>query len=185
MHTTPLSLLERLQGEHLAADWVRFAELYTPLLLYWARQLGLQEADAADLAQDVLTRAWQQIGTYRRRPGKRFRGWLWTIARNRWRERGRRLTPAVGIDDDTWPDPADTVAEIVSGEYNSYLVNRALQMMQAEFEPSTWKACWEFVVGERPAGEVAAELGITPNAVYLAKARVLRRLRQELAGLLE
>ena len=57
--------------------------------------------------------------------------------------------------------------------------------MQKEFQPATWKACWEFVVKDRPAAAVAAELGITINAVYLAKGRVLRRLREELVGLLD
>jgi RNA polymerase sigma-70 factor (ECF subfamily) len=57
--------------------------------------------------------------------------------------------------------------------------------MQADFQPTTWKACWEHVVAGRPAAEVAAELGITVNAVHLARARVLRRLRQELEGLIE
>lgn len=60
-----------------------------------------------------------------------------------------------------------------------------MEVMQQEFQPTTWKACWEHVVGGRPAIDVARELNITPNAVYLAKSRVLRRLRQELEGLLD
>jgi len=64
-------------------------------------------------------------------------------------------------------------------------VGRALELMRADFQPVTWQACWEFVVRDRPAAEVAAELGITINTVYLAKSRVLRRLREELAGLLD
>ena len=75
--------------------------------------------------------------------------------------------------------------EIEEEEYRRYLVRRALGLMQAEFEPATWKACWEFVVHDRPAAEVAAELGLSVNAVYLAKSRVLRRLRAELRGLLD
>lgn len=186
MQTTPVSLLYRLQQAGTPADWVRFAGLYTPLLLYWARRLGLQEADAADLAQDVLARVWRQIGSYHRRPGKRFRGWLWTLTRNRFLELGRRRpAPDQAADPGQWADPDDPVADLVEGEYNSYLVHRALQLMEAEFEPATWKACREFVIADRPAADVAAELGLTPNAVYLAKARVLRRLREELDGLLE
>jgi RNA polymerase sigma-70 factor (ECF subfamily) len=64
-------------------------------------------------------------------------------------------------------------------------VDRALRLMRADFEETTWKACWEYVVNGRAAAEVAADLGVSVNAVHLAKARVLRRLRQELAGLLE
>jgi RNA polymerase sigma-70 factor (ECF subfamily) len=57
--------------------------------------------------------------------------------------------------------------------------------MAADFEPTTWQACWETVVMDRPAAEVAAELGISVNAVYLAKSRILSRLRQDLDGLLD
>jgi RNA polymerase sigma-70 factor (ECF subfamily) len=79
-------------------------------------------------------------------------------------------------------DEADTFWE---KEYRRELTARALQLMQADFAPTTWKACWEFVAQGRSAAEVARELGISENAVYLAKCRVLRRLRQELAGLVE
>ena len=68
---------------------------------------------------------------------------------------------------------------------NGKLDRRALRLMQTEFAPNTWKACWETVVQDRPSDEVARELGISENAVYLARCRVLRRLRQELAHLLD
>jgi RNA polymerase sigma-70 factor (ECF subfamily) len=77
---------------------------------------------------------------------------------------------------------ADSFSEV---EYRQQLVARALELMQAEFQPTTWKACWEFVVAGRPAAEVGRQLGISENAVHLAKGRVLRRLRQELEGLLD
>jgi RNA polymerase sigma-70 factor (ECF subfamily) len=70
-------------------------------------------------------------------------------------------------------------------EHRRHLVRRALELMQADFEPRTWKACWELVVAGRPGADVAAELGMTENAAYIAKWRVLRRLREELAGLLD
>lgn len=186
MPTTPVSLLHRIQQSHAPADWVRFAKLYSPLILYWCSQFGLQEADAADLVQDVLTRVWRQIGSYHREEGKRFRGWLWTVTRNRWRERSRKRQIGVSGDTEVEPsDPTDAVGQLVEDEYNAYLVNRALQLMRTEFEPTTWQACWEFTAEGKPAQQVAAGLGITPNAVYLAKARVLRRLREELKGLFE
>jgi RNA polymerase sigma-70 factor (ECF subfamily) len=71
------------------------------------------------------------------------------------------------------------------GEYRQQLVRQALQIMQAEFEPTTWKACWEATVSGRSAAEIAQELGVSVNVVYSAKNRVLSRLRQELAGLLD
>ena len=80
------------------------------------------------------------------------------------------------------PDGLDAFTE---ADYQKHLVGRALQVMQAEFQLATWKACWEHVALGRPAQAVAAELGISVNAVYLATSRVLRRLRQELRGLLD
>jgi RNA polymerase sigma-70 factor (ECF subfamily) len=80
------------------------------------------------------------------------------------------------------PDAAEAVWE---AEYRQHLVGQAVRLMQGDFQPATWKACWGLVVEGRPVAEVAAELGLTLDAVYAARSRVLRRLRQELAGLLD
>ncbi|HEX7378644.1 MAG TPA: sigma-70 family RNA polymerase sigma factor, partial [Pirellulales bacterium] len=82
------------------------------------------------------------------------------------------------------PDPA-VDEEFWQREHREWLVARAAAVMRAEFEESTWRACWYCVVEGRAVAEVAAELGISRNAVYVAKSRVLRRLRQELEGLLD
>ena len=80
------------------------------------------------------------------------------------------------------PDDADRFWD---EEYRKQLMGRALLLMKTDFEPTTWKACWASVAEGRSAAEVAAELGISENAVYLARCRVLRRLRQELNHLLD
>jgi RNA polymerase sigma-70 factor (ECF subfamily) len=187
MHTTSPSLLERLQQSAEQADWERFVKLYTPLLFHWTRRLGLDGTDADDLVQDVFVQLVQHLRKFHYDPNKRFRGWLWTVTVNKWRERCRRRPIAVPAGDTQLdrvasPDVADEVDE---AEYQQYLVVRALRFMEAEFQPTTWRAFWESVSMGRRASEVAAELGITENAVYLAKSRVLRRLRQELNGLLD
>ena len=76
----------------------------------------------------------------------------------------------------------DTLAET---EYRDYLVGRALRLMQAEFEEQTWKVFWQNVALGRPSAEVAGAFGISVASVYAAKSRILRRLRQELDGLLD
>jgi RNA polymerase sigma-70 factor (ECF subfamily) len=187
MHTTSVSLLERLCRSPATNAWDRFVELYTPLLFYWARRLGLQESDAADLVQDIFTVLVEEVPRFRYEPGKRFRGWLWTVTVNRFREKRRRRDPTPQADEGVFAlttTPDDTAA-LDEAEYRTYLVDRALRLMRAEFQPTTWQACWEYVVSGRSATEVAAELGITVNAVHLAKSRVMRRLRDELEGLLE
>ena len=186
-YQTSVSLLERLQSPNSADSWKRFVSIYTPLLFYWVQRFGFQDADVQDVVQDVLSLVWRQLPSYERLADKRFRGWLWTITANACRERLRRRTPpmAVGISNPDSLHDADNVSEMINGEYDRYVVDRALQLMKSDFDLNTWRACWEFVVTGRPAVEIAKELGISENAVYLAKSRVLRRLRQELEGLLD
>jgi RNA polymerase sigma-70 factor, ECF subfamily len=186
MDTTPSSLFERLQQPtERQVAWSRFVQLYTPFLFDRARRLGLQAQDAADLVQDVFTVLLRELPGFHYDRGRSFRGWLHTVLANKWRESCRRrvVPPAgPGVNDLAGPDD---VAAFEEAEYRQFLSGRALELMQAEFQPTTWKACWEHVVSGRSAAEVAAELGISEGAVYVAKHRVLRRLRQELDGLLD
>jgi RNA polymerase sigma-70 factor (ECF subfamily) len=187
VHTTPASLLERLRRPGEAAAWSRFVDLYTPLLYHWARRVGLPAAAAGDLVQDVLLVLVRKLPEFHYDPAKSFRAWLRTVTLNRWRE-GLRQAPGGrevnGIDLADRPGP-DTAGAFEEAEYHAYVARRALALMQAEFQPSTWKACWEQVVEGRSAAEVAAELGMSAGAVHVAKCRVLRRLREELDGLLD
>jgi RNA polymerase sigma-70 factor (ECF subfamily) len=188
MHTTAVSLLQRLRRPDEPAAWARFVELYTPLLYHWARQRQLQTADAADLVQEVFAILVKELPGFRYDQHKSFRNWLRTIAFNKWRELRRRQAARphtggdAGLADLAEASCSDTFEE---AEYRQRLTARALALMQTEFETATWKAFWECVANDRPAAEVAQELGISKNAVYIAKSRVLARLRQELEGLMD
>jgi RNA polymerase sigma-70 factor (ECF subfamily) len=188
MYSTPVTLLERLRLPAPADAWDRFVRLYTPLLFSWARRMGLQEPDAADLVQDVFTVLLQKLPEFSYDRHRSFRGWLRTVTLNKWREAQRRRAAApratgnANLAELVCAEPDDSFWE---AEYRNQLVGRALQLMQADFEPTTWKACWEFVVSGKPAAQVAAELGTTVEVVYSAKSRVLRRLREELDGLMD
>lgn len=183
--TTSASLLQRLQRPDDAASWARFVDLYSPLLCAWAARLGLSEHDAADLVQDVFATLVEKLPAFRYDEGKSFRAWLKTVLLNRWRQ-WRKKAARVAVGADGLEDLAATAdLDLAEAEYRRLLARRALALMQADFEPATWKACLGLVVQDRPAADVAAELGLTVNAVYLAKSRVLRRLRQELQGLLD
>ncbi|HEX5272452.1 MAG TPA: sigma-70 family RNA polymerase sigma factor [Gemmataceae bacterium] len=188
MDPTPASLLERLRDGGAVAAWGRFVDLYTPFLYHCTRRLGLRPEDAADLVQDVFAVLVRKLPEFEYDRDRSFRAWLRTVVVNKWREtlRRRAALPAGAAgpipDDIVVPDDNDAFTE---AEYRQHLIGRALRLMQGEFQPTTWRACWEHVVSGRSAAEVGAELGISEGAVYVAKHRVLRRLREELQGLLD
>lgn len=188
MHTTSISLLVRLRQENAREAWARFARLYTPLLFYWARRIGLASEDAEDLAQDVLMVVMNKLHGFEHRGCGSFRAWLRTVAINKCRERLRREgTAKVRGNGQSMMDVADAAQSdpFWEVEYRQHLVARALTIMQAEFEPATWQACWQRIVEELPAKEVASNLGLSEGAVYVYTGRVLRRLREELGDLLD
>jgi RNA polymerase sigma-70 factor (ECF subfamily) len=188
MDDTSVNLLKRI-GEHKSdSAWQRFVDLYTPLIFYWARGKGLSSDDASDIVQDVLSTLVLKLPEFQYDPNRRFRAWLKTITLNRVTDLHRRnqllslQSEPDGLSRITIADDADLFVE---AEYHSVIVNRALDLLQAEFHESTWQAFRLQVLDDQKASAVAEQLNIPINAVYLAKSRVLARLRQELEGLLD
>jgi RNA polymerase sigma-70 factor (ECF subfamily) len=188
MTKTPLSLLERLRQPCEPEAWDRFVSLYTPSIYAWGRQMGLQDQDAADLVQDMFLKLVQVLPSFRYDARQSFRRWLRTVTLNTWRDRRKRRAerPLPGneaaLAEAAAPEDIPAFWEI---EFRQQLVNWAMTLMQADFQPATWRAFWELVVIGRSAREVGSELGLSPGAVYAAKLRVLNRLRQEMAGMLD
>ena len=187
MPTTSLTLLDRLKRPGQPDAWDRFVRLYAPLLLHWSRLQGFHDTDAEDLTQTVLVKLIRLLPGYERRDGQNFRGWLFTICRNECRDfRTRRGTRALpGADGLLTVTAAPRTNAPEEAEYHRMLVHRALELVRPDFTPATWTAFTRFAIDGRSAPEVARELEITPNAVYLARNRVLTRVREELAGLLD
>lgn len=189
MSTTSLTLLDRLRQPDQPDAWDRFVRLYAPLLLRWAELQGVRGTDAEDLAQAVLLKLLRLLPSYRPAAGGSFRGWLFTICRNECRDfqtrrNTRPLPAAAGLE--TVPAAAPTATDdLDEAEYRRRLVRRALELVRGDFTAPTWAAFEAFVLDGRPAAEVAAELGTSANAVYLARNRVLTRVRAELAGLFD
>lgn len=185
MNTTPVTLLKRIRESGDAEAWDRFVELATPALYAWAHRAGLRHDDAADLVQEVFLLLAVKLPQFQYDPSQSFRGWLRQVTLNKWHERRRLRSPPL-VGDEALEEIAEPADEAFwETDYREYLVARAMEIMQAEFEPKTWRACWEHVVSGRTAADVATELGMTPGAVYVAKCRVLARLRHELEGLMD
>jgi RNA polymerase sigma-70 factor (ECF subfamily) len=194
MNSTSISLLNRLQQTDDSKNWNRLVELYAPLLRVWLRKYDVQASDADDLVQEVLMAVSTELKSFDHsgRPGA-FRSWLRTILahrlRNFWRAQGRR--PQARGDSDIerrlelLEDPASELSEIWNRQHDRHVVRQLLATTESSFEPSTWKAfCRVAIEGARP-DLVATELGISLNAVFIAKFRVLKRLREEAEGLIE
>jgi RNA polymerase sigma-70 factor (ECF subfamily) len=190
---TSVSLLERLRLRPDPAAWQRLLDLYTPLIAGWLRRQGLQPADVDDLTQEALAVLVRELPHFQHdlRPGA-FRRWLRTIAVNRlrtfWRARGPR---GVGGDPsreqlmDRLEDPDSDLSRLWDEEHDRHVVRRLLELIEPEFEPATWSAFRMLVLEGKPTRVAATALGLTPNAVRIAKSRVLARFRQEIDGLID
>ncbi len=188
MQTTPVSLLQRVRKRSDQEAWGRFVRLYTPLIFHWGRKCGLQAEDAADLTQEVFATLFQKLPEFTYDQHGSFRSWLRTLTLNHWRDWYKRIknrplvNSSANLDELAGPDPSSLLEE---SEYRKYLLDQALQLIQPEFQPTTWQAFRLYGLEGRPVEEVAAALGISVSTVYVAKCRVLIRLKQELAGLLD
>jgi RNA polymerase sigma-70 factor (ECF subfamily) len=188
-------LLVRVQGQDKAA-WDRLVHVYAPLVYDWChRHAGLQEADARDVGQEVFESVWRGIQGFRRdRPQDSFRAWLRVVTRNKiadfYRHRqpetvaeggSEALTRVRQVPGMELPDPDP---EMDSAE-TTLVYHRAVALMQSEFEEKTWQAFQAVVMnGQKPA-EVARMLQMSIGAVYSAKSRILKRLREEFADLID
>jgi RNA polymerase sigma-70 factor (ECF subfamily) len=188
------TLLERVRARRPEA-WERLVDLYGPVVYRWCRQAALRPEDAADLVQEVFAAVAAHVAEFRRdRPGDSFGAWLRTITRNRIRDHYRRRQgkpEARGGTDAQQqlaqigepPEPSDPSAACDDG-LDAWLSRRGLELVRAEFENRTWEAFWRTTVEGHAPAHVAEDLGMSVQAVYKAKSRVLRRLRQELGELI-
>jgi RNA polymerase sigma-70 factor (ECF subfamily) len=190
---TSASFLERLQQQADGSAWDQLVQLYRPWIHGWLRRQGLADADADDLAQEVMLTVVREIPKFHHagRPGA-FRAWLRVITLNRlkgfWRARQER--PLAGGSDlgkvlDQLEDPHSPLSRRWDMEHDQHVVHCLLSRIEPEFQASTWQAFRRVVLDDQKPADVAAELAVSLNAVLIAKSRVLRRLRQEGAGLID
>jgi RNA polymerase sigma factor (sigma-70 family) len=186
--TTRYSLLVRLCQPADEHAWQEFVEIYEPFVYRLARRRGFQHADAADLCQEVFQAASRAIERWQARTDRgTFRAWLFRIARNIMINavRFRQRHPAgVGGSDirrliDQQPDD-DEESRLLAVEYERHLFQWAADEIKKEFRPTTWQAFWEMSVEGRSGRDVAGQLGMSVGAVYIARSRVMARLRERI-----
>lgn len=190
--STTSSLIGQLRAESPAA-WARFVSIYTPLVYRWTRRAGIPANDAPDLVQEVFQGVSTQIRQFRRlEAANTFRGWLYTITRNKACDYFRRRhgqTEAVGGSE------AQQRLATIAAEYSessggsqetddrTLVLRHAVEQLRGEFTDNTWTAFWRLAVDGHRASDIGRDLGLTAKAVRQAKYRVLTRLREELSEL--
>ena len=187
--TTRPSLLFRIKDHDDSFAWSQFVDIYGPLVYRFGRKKGLQDADATDLMQDVFRQVAQNIGKFHYDPGiGKFRSWLFAVASQALCQKLRKVKrqpigsgesgvaamldrlPVAGSDDELW-----------ESEYRGHMFNWACEQIREQFNQSTWQAFFKTAVEDLPATDVATELGMSIGAVYVAKSRVIQKLKQKIA----
>jgi RNA polymerase sigma-70 factor, ECF subfamily len=191
--TTSVSLLDRLkQSTPQESDWHRLQEIYFPLIRKWLGRVPGLGDEADDLAQEVFLVLIREIPKFNRMREGSFRAWLRQVTVNRvrthWKERKRR--PSVGIDPtETFlgalADANGDLAREWDREHDNHVIQKLMTIVRGDFGAVAWQAFEKFALAGIPAGQVAAELGVTENSVLQAKSRIIRRLRQEAGDFLD
>lgn len=184
---TRASLLVRVRNNQDQTAWGEFVDVYSPLIYGFARKQGLQDADAVDVTQEVLRVVSRSIGRldYDADRGS-FRGWLFTLVRNElkdWFSKQRSALVGVGGGVDVRqfaevPATDDEQTAAWDRQHEQRLFEWAAERVQSEVNQSTWQAFWKSTVENQSGKAVATELGLSVAAVYLAKGRVMARLKE-------
>lgn len=194
MNETSLSLLGRACADPADGSWDRLVKLYSPLLKAWLCRMGVHGADADDLVQEILLAVSRDLHRFDHsgRIGA-FRAWLRTMLLHRVRNffRAQKYRPAAA-GGSAWSEKIEQLADDSSSasrewnlEHDRHVMARLLESVRPRFEVKTWEAFRRQMFDGQRADQVAAELGMPLNSVYVARSRVLSTLRQEAAGLID
>ena len=184
---TRASLLVRLRDGEDAEAWQEFVHLYAPVLYGFARKRGLQDADAADLMQDVLRSVSRNVHRLEYDPNRgTFSGWLFTITRNKvmsfFESRSRRVQASgdTGVHQRLEQHADEDLSADWESDYQRVLTAQAMERVKSEFRANTWDAFVLTAVEGLPPAEVSERVKMSVGAIYVAKSRVIARLRQEI-----
>lgn len=190
---TRATLLLKIRDPADRIAWNDFVQLYAPLIHAYGLRRGLQDADSADLVQEVLGRVSRSMPRfeYDRTRGT-FRGWLLTVTRNEIRKMAeRKPRQAIGSGDTQMHGFLEQAEEPPASdsewdhEYHWRAFLWAAERVKPEFRENTWHAFWRTVVGSEDSSQVASDLKLSLGAVYIARSRVTARIKQELESTLD
>lgn len=194
MQTTSVSLLERLAQDGDNADWQRLITLYKPFIEKIVRGYPALASHAEDVAQEVMLVLMRELPVFQRQRAGSFRTWLRGVTVNQLRKslRQNKRSPVEAGDLPQLEeqlaqlaDPMSVVAKNWDDEHDRAVLARVMEIVKNDFQPQTWQAFELYAIREQPPAQVADELGISINSVLLAKSRILRRMREEAAGLVD
>ena len=189
---TRITLIARLKDAHDQAAWREFTAIYEPLVFSVARDRGLQEADARDVCQQVLEAVAKDVESWQP-DGKEasFRRWLFRIAKNRvLKLLEKQSRPIVGKGGTTAQaaieavaDPREDLSAVLERKYREQLLLKAAEQVRGEFKETTWQAFWKTCIEGQPIAQVAAALGLSLGAVYVARSRIISRLQEKVEAI--
>jgi RNA polymerase sigma-70 factor (ECF subfamily) len=184
--TTSASLLVRVRDPRDDGAWRTFEAVYGPLVRRYCTRRGVQEADAADVSQDVLARVARAIRGFEYTPERgRFRSWLGTVTANELRTYFARTGRRPAGDGDPASAESAGADPVWMDEFTRHVLAVATERIRGEFEPATWAAFEAAWVRKEPPADAARRLGIPVHSVYVNKSRVLKRLEAEVLHLAE
>jgi RNA polymerase sigma-70 factor (ECF subfamily) len=184
---TRATLIFRVRDSRDSKAWGEFVEIYEPLVKSYCRKRGLQEADTADVSQEVLQSVVGAVQKFRydRRRGA-FRSWLLAVTHHKLlhffgrQKRQPRGSGETAVRKLLEAQPTLDEAREWDRDYKRRLFEWAAASVRREFQPATWEAFRLTAMEDRPPGEVAAQLGMSTSAVYQARSRVTARLRERI-----
>ena len=190
LEQTRPTLLLRLRNGRDEGAWSQFVDIYSPLIYRYLRGCGLQDADAADVMQEVLRSVEGGIGNFNHDgPQASFRGWLITVTRSRLRDHiQKKKRQTAGSGDTNVLSMLDNVPgngefeQRWELEYQRHLFDWGVTRIRDDFQNHTWQAFWQTAVEQKEMQSVAENLGMSIGALYVARNRVIKRLRQVISA---
>ena len=184
---TRFSLIEKIKDPRDAEAWSEFAAIYYPLVFNICRRKGLQHADATDITQEVLSRVANAVENYKHgQPGSTFRGWLYRITRNLtidfFRRQGRDPLAIADHHDDLQQiqEPSLEESQEFHLAFRKQMFSVVAKVVQTQVHPQTWAAFWKTEIEHLDITAASKELSMTRGAIYVARSRVIAKLRKEI-----